>query len=57
MKRKELLKEISLHGCILIRHGSNHDLFINPVTGKKQPIPRHKEIDEHLARHLIRELS
>ncbi|MEJ2024074.1 MAG: addiction module toxin, HicA family, partial [Deltaproteobacteria bacterium] len=37
--------------------GSRHDLYKNPSTSKKQPIPRHSEIDEKLAKHIIRELT
>lgn len=57
MKRKDLIKKLTILGCILERHGSNHDLYINPATGKKQPIPRHNEIDENLARHILKELT
>jgi predicted RNA binding protein YcfA (HicA-like mRNA interferase family) len=57
LKRKELIKRITSVGCILLRHGQKHDLYLNPNTGKKQPIPRHAEIDEHLSRHIIKELS
>jgi predicted RNA binding protein YcfA (HicA-like mRNA interferase family) len=57
MKRKELIKEISTAGCILDRRGKRHDLYKNPNTGKKQPVPRHNEIDDHLAKHIIKELS
>ena len=57
MKRKDLLKKLNDSGCILIRHGSRHDLYKNPATGKKQPVPRHNEIDENLARHIIKILT
>jgi len=57
MKRKELIHQLTSAGCVLVRSGSRHDLYKNPVTGKKQPVPRHNEIDENLARHIIRELS
>ncbi len=57
MKRKELLKIITTRGCVFLRHGGKHDLYINPKTGKKQPIPRHDEIDEHLAKHIMKELA
>ena len=57
MKRKQLVKKITGAGCILIRHGSRHDLYGNPKTGKKQPVPRHDEIDEDLAKHIIKELA
>lgn len=57
MKRKELIKKITEAGCVFIRHGGNHDLYVNLKSGKKQPIPRHREIDEHLARHIIKMLT
>jgi len=57
MKRKELLKIIASNGCSLLKHGNRHDLYVNPITGKKQPVLRHKEIDEHLAKHIIKELT
>jgi len=57
MKRKDLIKKISSVGCVLVRYGARHDLYRNPRTGKKQPIPRHDEIDESLARHIIKELA
>ncbi|HPL68479.1 MAG TPA: type II toxin-antitoxin system HicA family toxin [Syntrophales bacterium] len=57
MKRKDLIKKIISVGCELVRHGGRHDLYRNPKTGKKQPILRHDEIDEHLAKHIIKELT
>ena len=57
MKRKELIKKITSAGCVLVRHGGSHDLYRNPETGKKQPVPRHDEIDETLAKHIIKELA
>ena len=32
MKRKDLIKGLTDEGCILIRHGSRHDLYKNPAT-------------------------
>ncbi|MDI6815635.1 MAG: type II toxin-antitoxin system HicA family toxin [Actinomycetota bacterium] len=57
MKRKALIKELTSAGCMLVRHGARHDLYTNPRTGKKQPVPRHAEIDENLAKHIIKELA
>ena len=57
MKRKELIRKITSAGCMLVRHGARHDLYINPRTGKKQPVPRHDEIDESLAKHILKELA
>ncbi len=57
MKRNTLIKIITSAGCIFVRHGKRHDLYKNPSTGKSQPIPRHSEIDENLAKHIIKELT
>lgn len=53
MKRVDLIKVIEGLGCVLIRHGKRHDWYRNPITGMSQPVPRHREIKEHLARHII----
>lgn len=54
MKRIDLVKRLQGSGCVLLRSGANHDIYLNPRTNKKQPVPRHREIDEHLARHILK---
>lgn len=54
MKRQALIKKLIAAGCIFVRPGGKHDLYMNPKTGKKQPVPRHREIDENLARHILK---
>jgi predicted RNA binding protein YcfA (HicA-like mRNA interferase family) len=56
MKRAKLIKTISAFGCVLVRHGGKHDWYRNPVTGILQPVPRHREIKERLALHIIKML-
>jgi predicted RNA binding protein YcfA (HicA-like mRNA interferase family) len=57
MKRKELIRQLKQAGCILYRHGAKHDIYINPVTGQKQPVPRHTEISDKLAKHIKKYLG
>jgi predicted RNA binding protein YcfA (HicA-like mRNA interferase family) len=57
MKRRDLIKKIEQSGCIFIRHGGKHDWYQNTSTGMAQPIPRHKEMNEHLARAILKKLS
>jgi predicted RNA binding protein YcfA (HicA-like mRNA interferase family) len=57
MKRKDLIKNLGEIGCILIRYGSKHDWYQNPETKISQPIPRHREINEYLAKHIIKMLK
>jgi len=54
MKRKELIRKLTMEGCVFVRASGRHDLYMNPKTGKKQPVPRHSEIDEQLARHILK---
>lgn len=57
MKRVDLIKTLEQLGCALIRHGAKHDWYRNPETGISQAVPRHREINEHLAKRIIKMLS
>ena len=57
MKRTDLVREITKMGCLLIRHDGRHDWFQNPRTRVCQPVPRHREVAEPLARHILKKLK
>ena len=57
MKRRELIRQITKDGCVFLRPGARHDIYMNPITGKKQPVPRHIEIDNALAKHIKKYLG
>jgi len=48
LNREAFIKELKASGIKLRRHGKKHDIFFNPKSGKKAPIPRHKEIRDSL---------
>jgi len=52
MKRVLLIRYLESHGCFLLRHGARHDIWFNPNNGKRQPVPRHADIDDQLAKHI-----
>lgn len=52
MKRKDLVKLLVSNGWVLKRNGSNHDVFTN--GSEKEAIPRHSEINEQLAKAIIK---
>jgi mRNA interferase HicA len=56
MKRKELIRALEAAGCVLIRHGGRHDWYQNPESKVSQPIPRHNEVNESLAKHILKML-
>jgi len=43
-------------GCVLIRLGGDHDWYQNPSTKVSQPVPRHREIADTLAKHILKML-
>ena len=57
MKRTDLIRTLEQMGCILLRHGARHDWYRNPTTNVSQPVPRHREIRETLAKHVIKMLK
>jgi mRNA interferase HicA len=57
MKRVDLIRAIEGIGYQFVRHGRKHDWYRNPTTGMSQPVPRHREIKDGLARHIIKTLS
>ena len=57
MKRLDLVRRLEEDGCVLLRHGSRHDIYHNPVTGHSEPLPMHREINEMLAKRILSRLS
>jgi mRNA interferase HicA len=57
VKRTDLIRTINGFGCILVRHGAKHDWYRNPKTGVSQAVPRHREIKDRLANHIVRMLE
>jgi len=57
MKRVDLIRKIEQLGCVLIRHGARHDWYQNPDTKVSQPVPRHREITDSLAKYIVKKLG
>ena len=57
MKRIDLIRHLEQHGCVLFREGGNHSVYINRRTRKSSSVPRHREINEYLARKICRDLE
>ena len=52
MKRRDLVKKLIKVGFIFERHGGNHDIYRR--GDEIEQIPRHKEINEQLAKAILR---
>ncbi|SLM30627.1 conserved hypothetical protein [Desulfamplus magnetovallimortis] len=57
MKRRELLKTLESMGCVLVRHGASHDWYTNSATKQSQPVPRHREVNDNLAKSIIKKMK
>lgn len=52
MKQRDLIKKLEDAGFAFERHGGNHDIFRRNNDIEK--VPRHKEINENLAKMILR---
>jgi mRNA interferase HicA len=50
MKRRDLIRTLEQMGCVLVRNGGRHDWYTNEKTKQSQPVPRHNEITDNLAK-------
>jgi len=59
MKASEITKLAKKKGCYIKRHGSDHDIWINPKTGNTARIPRHqsKEVATGTAQSIMKDLG
>jgi predicted RNA binding protein YcfA (HicA-like mRNA interferase family) len=57
MKRRDLVARLEETGCALLRHGAKHDIYNNTNNGRSEPVPRHSEINELLAKKILKSLT
>ena len=59
VKASELTKLAKKCGCYILQHGSRHDEWYSPTTGKTAQIPRHKgkEVATSTAHRIMTDLG
>jgi len=57
LKRRDLVRHLQAHGCELLREGSYHSVYVNRSARKTSTVPRHREINDLLARKICRDLE
>jgi len=57
MKRVDLLRHLELYGCELLREGGKHTVYVNRAAQKSTSVPRHREINDYLAKKICRDLD
>ncbi len=57
MKRRDLIRHLEKYGCEFLREGANHTVYVNRIEKNVTTIPRHREIDENLAKKICKDLG
>ena len=57
MRRRDLIAHHAAHDCHLVREGGRHSWYGDPTNGRRSAVPRHSEINDHLARQICRDLG
>ncbi len=57
MKRQELTRHLESHGCDLRRDQGKHSVYVHPANNRTSAVPRHREVNEFLARKICRDLG
>jgi hypothetical protein len=57
VKRVDLIRHLQSTGCELLREGSRHSVYVNRAEGKSTSVPRHREVNDFLARKICRDLG
>jgi len=56
MKRIDLIRYLEQHGCEFMRQGSNHTIYVNRKARRSSAVPRHRELNDFLARKICDDL-
>jgi mRNA interferase HicA len=57
VKRQELIRHLRRNGCELLREGGSHSVYVNRAALRTSTVPRHREVNEFLARKICRDLQ
>lgn len=55
MKRADLVRHLERNGRVLLREGAKHSVFVNRARNKSSTVPRHREINDFLAKKTCRD--
>ena len=57
MKRIDLIRHLERNGCEFLREGKNHSVYVNRPALKSSSIPRHRVVNDFLARKICTDLQ
>jgi predicted RNA binding protein YcfA (HicA-like mRNA interferase family) len=57
LKRTDLIRDLEQHGCAFHRQGGNHTIYVNRYARRSSAVPRHREVNDFLARKICDDLQ
>lgn len=57
MKRTDLIRHLIKYGCVFIREGGRHSVYINPALKRSSTVPRHREVNNFLSKKICKDLG
>jgi mRNA interferase HicA len=57
VKRRDLIRHLEPQGCVMLREGANHTIYVNPAVKKTSSVPRYTEINNDLAKKICQDLA
>ena len=57
MKLADVERHLHQQGCVLLREGGAHTIWLNPQRRKIASVPRHREIKEGTIRAICKQLE
>ena len=57
MKRIDLIRHLEQNGCEFLREGGEHTVYVNRTARRSSSIPRHREVNDFLARKICEDLQ
>lgn len=57
MKALDFYRHLKDNNCVLLRHGSKHDIWMNRSNNSETTVPRHKEIGNIICKTICKQLE
>lgn len=57
MKRYKLIRHLEREGCVLLREGARHSVYLNPRNLLQATVGRHRELDDLLCKKICKQLG
>jgi mRNA interferase HicA len=57
MKRRDLIRYLEKHGCVLLREGGSHSWWTNAEQNRRSAVPRHSQVNDKLIIKICKDLG